>query len=64
MTSTLPNDNLKKNFGDQISNKLISEIIRDQRSRKNKTNYSRNKEIKYFLCNKFKNITNQFFQLI
>ncbi len=30
MTSTLPNDNLKKNLGDQISNKLVSEIIRDR----------------------------------
>ena len=30
MTSTLPNDNLEKNLGDQISNKLISEIIRDR----------------------------------
>jgi len=30
MTSTLPNDNIKKNFDDKISNKLISEIIRDR----------------------------------
>ena len=30
MTSTLPNDNLKKNLGDQISDKLVSEIIRDR----------------------------------
>ncbi len=29
MTSTLPNDNIK-NFDDQITNKLISEIIRDR----------------------------------
>ena len=30
MTSTLPNDNIKKNLDDQISNKLVSEIIRDR----------------------------------
>jgi len=29
MTSTLPNDNIR-NFDDQITNKLISEIIRDR----------------------------------
>ena len=29
MTSTLPNDNIR-NFDDQITNRLISEIIRDR----------------------------------
>ena len=45
MTSTLPNDNIKKTFGEQISNKLISEIIRD-----------RIKSVSYRFRNKF--ITN------
>ena len=30
MTSTLPNDNLKKNLDEQINNKLVSEIIKDR----------------------------------
>ena len=34
MTSTLPNDNIK-NFDEQITNKLISEIIRDRIKNKN-----------------------------
>ena len=35
MTSTLPNDNIK-NFDEQITNKLISEIIRDRIKSKGK----------------------------
>ena len=34
MTSTLPNDNIKKTFEDNISNKLISEIIEDLSGKK------------------------------
>ena len=48
MTSTLPNDNLKKNFGDQISNKLVSEIIRD-RIKLNKKRFHANDNISDFI---------------
>ena len=48
MTSTLPNDNIKKTFGDQISNKLISEIIRD-RIKLNKKRFHANDNISDFI---------------
>ena len=48
MTSTLPNDNLKKNFDDQFSNKLISEIIRD-RIKLNKKRFHANDNISDFI---------------
>ena len=48
MTSTLPNDNIKKTFGEQISNKLISEIIRD-RIKLNKKRFHANDNISDFI---------------
>ena len=47
MTSTLPNDNIK-NFDDQITNKLISEIIRD-RIKNSGTRVSANDNIADFI---------------
>ena len=47
MTSTLPNDNIK-NFDDQITNKLISEIIRDRIKAKG-TRFSANDNIADFI---------------
>ena len=47
MTSTLPNDNIK-NFDDQITNKLISEIIRD-RIKNAGTRFSANDNIADFI---------------
>ena len=47
MTSTLPNDNIKK-FDDQITNKLISEIIRDRIKNKG-TRFSANDNISDFI---------------
>ena len=47
MTSTLPNDNIR-NFDDQITNKLISEIIRD-RIKKSGTRFSANDNISDFI---------------
>jgi len=47
MTSTLPNDNIK-NFDDQITNKLISEIIRD-RIKNSGTRFSANDNISDFI---------------
>ena len=47
MTSTLPNDNIRK-FDDQISNKLISEIIRD-RIKNSGTRFSANDNISDFI---------------
>ena len=48
MTSTLPNDNIKKTLGDNISNKLISEIIRD-RLKINKKRFHANDNISDFI---------------
>ena len=47
MTSTLPNDNIR-NFDDQITNKLISEIIRD-RIKNSGTRFSANDNIADFI---------------
>ena len=47
MTSTLPNDNIK-NFDEQITNKLISEIIRDRIKSKG-TRFSANDNIADFI---------------
>ena len=47
MTSTLPNDNIR-NFDDQITNKLISEIIRD-RIKNSGTRFSANDNISDFI---------------
>ena len=47
MTSTLPNDNIR-NFDDQITNKLISEIIRD-RITNSGTRFSANDNISDFI---------------
>jgi len=47
MTSTLPNDNIR-NFDDQITNKLISEIIRD-RINNSGTRFSANDNISDFI---------------
>ena len=47
MTSTLPNDNIR-NFDDQITNKLISEIIRD-RIKSSGTRFSANDNISDFI---------------
>ena len=47
MTSTLPKDNIK-NFDEQITNKLISEIIRDRIKRKG-SRYSANDNIAEFI---------------
>ena len=47
MTSTLPNDNIR-NFDDQITNKLISEIIRD-RIKNSGTRFSANDNIAGFI---------------
>ena len=47
MTSTLPNDNIK-NFDEQITNKLISEIIRDRIKSKGKR-FSANDNISDFI---------------
>ena len=47
MTSTLPNDNIK-NFDEQISNKLISEIIRDRIKNKG-VRFSANDNISDFI---------------
>ena len=47
MTSTLPNDNIR-NFDDQITNKLISEIIRD-RIKNSGTRFSANDNIAEFI---------------
>ena len=47
MTSTLPNDNIK-NFDDQITNKLISEIIRD-RIKNSGARFSANDNISGFI---------------
>ena len=47
MTSTLPNDNIR-NFDDQITNKLISEIIRD-RIKNSGTRFSANDDISDFI---------------
>jgi len=47
MTSTLPNDNIR-NFDDQITNKLISEIIRD-RIKNSGTKFSANDNISDFI---------------
>jgi len=47
MTSTLPNDNIRK-FDDQITNKLISEIIRD-RIKNSGTRFSANDNISDFI---------------
>ena len=47
MTSTLPNDNIR-NFDDQITNKLISEIIRD-RIKTSGTRFSANDNISDFI---------------
>ena len=47
MTSTLPNDNIR-NFDDQITNKLISEIIRD-RIQNSGTKFSANDNISAFI---------------
>ena len=47
MTSTLPNDNIR-NFDDQITNKLISEIIRD-RIKNAGTRFSANDNIADFI---------------
>jgi len=47
MTSTLPNDNIR-NFDDQITNKLISEIIRD-RINNSGTRFNANDNISDFI---------------
>ena len=47
MTSTLPNDNIR-NFDDQITNKLISEIIRD-RIKNSGTRFNANDNISDFI---------------
>ena len=47
MTSTLPNDNIR-NFDDQITNKLISEIIRD-RIKNSGNRFSANDNISDFI---------------
>ena len=47
MTSTLPNDNIR-NFDDQITNKIISEIIRD-RIKNSGTRFSANDNIADFI---------------
>ena len=47
MTSTLPNDNIK-NFDEKITNKLISEIIRDRIKSKG-TRFSANDNIADFI---------------
>jgi len=47
MTSTLPNDNIRT-FDDQITNKLISEIIRD-RIKNSGTRFSANDNIADFI---------------
>ena len=47
MTSTLPNDNIK-NYDEQITNKLISEIIRDRIKSKG-TRFSANDNIADFI---------------
>jgi len=47
MTSTIPNDNIR-NFDDQITNKLISEIIRD-RIKNAGTRFSANDNIADFI---------------
>ena len=47
MTSTLPNDNIR-NFDDKITNKLISEIIRD-RIKNAGTRFSANDNIADFI---------------
>ena len=47
MTSTLPNDNIR-NFDDQITNKLISEIIRD-RIKNSGTRFSANDNISDYI---------------
>ena len=48
MTSTLPNDNIKKSFSDKISNKHISEIIRE-RIKLNKKRFHANDNISDFI---------------
>ena len=47
MTSTLPNDNIR-NIDDRITNKLISEIIRD-RIKSSDTRFSANDNIAEFI---------------
>ena len=48
MTSTLPNENIKKTFSEQIRNKLISETIRD-RIKLNKKRFHANDNISEFI---------------